>query len=177
MLSTYVGKRAASIRFERAQDGKPLVACEEDVRFSVAHSGDAAAIAVARGVDVGVDVEMRRRQLRRAERLARRLSVAEYASLRRMAGGDEGKMREPLVELWTRKEAFLKCTGEGVRRGLASFDMAVGGEARLLAVDGSREKAEGWSVRSLHSDMAGEDVFCTLVVATGEIGAVKVIDV
>lgn len=166
------------LRIGRADGGKPVLAGRADVRFSVAHSADAAAVAVARGLDVGVDVELRRRRLRRAERLAKRFSDGEYAALRRISGGDEERLRGAVLELWTRKEAFVKCTGEGIRRDLRSFEMAVGPEEepRLLTVDGSSEAAGRWSVRSLHSSLGEEDVFCTLVVGASEVESLKVID-
>lgn len=58
-----------------------------------------------------------------------------------------------MLLVWTRKEAFLKCTGEGIARGLMSFEVsAVGQEPRILSVDGDAEKAKRWSLYNVPMD-------------------------
>jgi len=53
--------------------------------------------------------------------------------------------------LWTRKEALLKATGEGITRSLSLVEVSFlpGEAARLLAVSGDAEKAAQWSLREL----------------------------
>jgi 4'-phosphopantetheinyl transferase len=91
--------------------GKPRVA-GVDLEFSVAHSGELALIAVAR-VAVGVDVE-------RVEPIAGDefvdlvafvLAATEQAEL--MTLGEDERL-EGYYRVWTRKEAYVKATGEGI---------------------------------------------------------------
>ena len=85
--------------------------------FSLSHGGELAVLALDGG-EVGVDVESARRpwRTRTAERMFR---PEERAALR--PGDGEG-----FFTLWTRKEAVLKCCGEGLRLSPASFSVLDG---------------------------------------------------
>ncbi len=128
---------------------------------------------------MGVDVELCGRSVSRVEQLAeRRLAPCEYFRLKEISEGNLEKMRSLFLELWTRKEAFVKCTGEGISRDLQSFVVSVDpeGKPKILEVDGCREKATQWSVHSLHTSIADENVFSSLVVASPEVLSLKIID-
>jgi 4'-phosphopantetheinyl transferase len=111
----------AELRIGRAPNGKPRLEQPGggDLRFSLSHSGDLVAVAVAHGREVGVDIQ-ETRPVGGLEAIAdRRFTAAEAAELRRL-GGDE---RLALFHrLWVRKEAYLKATGAGLRGSLASID-------------------------------------------------------
>ncbi len=96
------------------EHGKPYCC---GVHFSVSHSGTIAAIAVD-AYEVGVDTEVipSEDRLKIAERF---YHPAECAYVR---GADD----QPLAfcEIWTRKEAYLKMTGEGISADLTAFDSA-----------------------------------------------------
>ena len=53
--------------------------------------------------------------------------------------------------LWTRKEALLKATGEGITASLDQIEVSfVPGEpARFVAVAGNVERAAGWSLADI----------------------------
>jgi 4'-phosphopantetheinyl transferase len=95
--------------------GKPVLAGHHagGLHFSLSHSGWAVAVA-ASAHPVGVDLEAVRALA--AEDLAARFFTDDE---RRMVAGaaDPGAT---FVRLWTRKEALLKATGEGITGGLAS---------------------------------------------------------
>ena len=93
--------------------GKPYA--ENGLYFSVSHSGRVAAIAVD-DADIGLDVE----QLPDASRL--KIADRFYHPNERayvMAAGDR---RRAFCEIWTRKEAYLKMTGDGISTDLTAFD-------------------------------------------------------
>src|SRR5690606_21175696 len=79
------------------------------LRLSWSHSGDRVVVAVTPGTEVGVDVERIVPHAREtAERVLREPERAVLAALpepRRPAG---------FVRYWTRKEALLKATGDGL---------------------------------------------------------------
>lgn len=142
------------------------------LQFNVSHSNTVAFIAVANGYAVGIDVESRTRHLRNAARFAKRwFTPAELVQLQALSLPNIDVFRESLLEAWTRKEAFVKCTGEGIARDLRSFQVSIGpaDQCKLLTVDDSATEAENWHMRSLHAIIGGEhDVLSTLVVAAPE---------
>jgi 4'-phosphopantetheinyl transferase len=82
------------------------------MELSLSHSGRWAVVAVGRGAPVGVDVERLAGPFDPARLAARVLSAAELASYRGLAAT---RQRRAFVTYWTRKEAVLKATGEGLR--------------------------------------------------------------
>jgi 4'-phosphopantetheinyl transferase len=100
------------LEFEVGENGKPqLVQRFTDLRFNLSHTDGLALIAITRGREVGVDVE-------RVDETITFQHIAEhYFEPRelwdlRIAPPDERVTR--FFEVWTRKEAALKATGEGV---------------------------------------------------------------
>ena len=96
-------------------NGKPYLLGRPDFHFNLSHSGVWAVCAVA-DVEVGVDIQQYRGV---SGKLVRRFTNAEQQMLDSVEG--EEKMRL-LFEIWVRKEAFLKCTGEGLTRSTRSFE-------------------------------------------------------
>jgi 4'-phosphopantetheinyl transferase len=122
VIAACTGQRPAEVSFDRTcrqcgqPHGKPAVR-HGDLEFSVAHSGDLVAVAVATA-PVGVDVEQ-------LEERPHELGGGDPASLARMVLAAEeqavlatvaasGRARAFLVA-WTRKEAVTKATGDGLR--------------------------------------------------------------
>jgi 4'-phosphopantetheinyl transferase len=140
LLGHYLGLDPSRLRFGYGPRGKPFLAGEDELRFNVSHSGGLALLAFARGREVGVDVE-RERPVPEAEDIARRyFSAWEERELRLLT---EGERRAAFFRCWTRKEAFIKATGDGLSRPLDAFDvtLAPGEPARLVRVEGEPEAA------------------------------------
>lgn len=96
-----------------AERGKPYV--ESGVFFSVSHSRNIAAIAVDTK-EIGLDVE----QIVDVSRM----KIADrfyHPSERAYVTAAEDPLRA-FSEIWTRKEAYLKMTGEGIASDLTAFD-------------------------------------------------------
>jgi 4'-phosphopantetheinyl transferase len=96
-----------------AQHGKPWLPAVPEVAFSISHSGSCVAVAVLRDHPVGVDVEeVGRFDAAELDQLAAAtLAAEERAELARQPV--EGRALA-FTTYWTRKEAVLKATGEGV---------------------------------------------------------------
>jgi 4'-phosphopantetheinyl transferase len=83
--------------------------------FSLAHSGDAVAIAVGRG-PVGIDVEQA------ATGCVCSLASAMHAEDAALAGAlPEPERHAAIIRWWVRMEAVLKCTGTGIAHGMGAF--------------------------------------------------------
>ncbi|MFH1726104.1 MAG: 4'-phosphopantetheinyl transferase superfamily protein [Elusimicrobiota bacterium] len=114
ILARYAGSSPESLAFRYTRNGKPELASHgrrAPIAFSVAHSGDRALFAVTAGPAIGVDIERVRRKLDFEEIVRRHFSTAEIKTLR---GLPDDRRREAFFVYWTRKEAVLKATGEGL---------------------------------------------------------------
>ena len=100
------------IRF--GEHDKPYVA-DNSLHFSVSHSGSIVAIAIDKN-EIGLDVE----ELPRAERL-KVVDRFYHRNERKYVQKAEDKPRA-FCGIWTRKEAYLKMTGEGIGTDLTAFD-------------------------------------------------------
>ena len=92
--------------------GKPYFE-KGGIYFNISHSGGLQAVAVG-DCEVGVDLE----KLREVDlRVARRFTEREYDYVM----GCDREYR--FVEVWTKKEAYLKYKGTGISGGFKSFDV------------------------------------------------------
>jgi 4'-phosphopantetheinyl transferase len=116
ILATYGGIHPSALVFFIHKSGKP--ALMEGPHFNLSHSDGLAVMAVSRHCEVGIDIE-RVRPL--ADRFADRFfSPAEAHAL---AAVPEGEREMARIRLWTRKEALLKATGQGLRRDTRTFSV------------------------------------------------------
>ena len=147
----YLQAKPAALRFEYTTNGKPVFANEfasAGLHFNLAHSEDLVLIAVTRIGAIGVDVEWVRLVKEMDELVARFFSRREAQLFQKL--GNEEKP-DAFFNLWTRKEALLKATGEGITRSLSLVEVSFlpGEPARLLAVAGDPSKAAQWTIREL----------------------------
>ncbi len=150
LLGRYLAVDPRRVEIRLLPGGKPILGTGDDVplRFNVSHSGPLALIALARGREVGVDLEAERPLSDMTSLAESTFSPVEVAAWRALAPADRPAA---FFQAWTRKEAFLKATGEGLLRALDSFDVALGpGEpARLLRVEGPPGELERWRLVAL----------------------------
>jgi len=125
------GAGAAALAFDRtcrcgAAHGRPVL--PGGPGFSLTHAGDLVGVAVRPDGAVGLDVERERDVADLAELAAHVRSPAERA---RAAPDRAGFFR-----LWTRKEALLKATGEGLATPMAALTLADDGAVQEWAGHG-----------------------------------------
>jgi 4'-phosphopantetheinyl transferase len=123
ILSNLTGAPMDAITFGAGEYGKPfLVAPQSTLHFNAAHSGGMGLVAVADGCEVGIDIETVDPE-RDMEPIAHRyFRPEEYAALSRLRDMERART---FTAVWTRKEAYLKARGTGIRGGLASFSVTV----------------------------------------------------
>lgn len=93
--------------------GKPHLANHE-LHFSVSHSQDWIMLAFAQS-PLGVDVQ-HKKTLPHMQLLAKRFFSADEQAYM-------GDHHDRFFQIWTLKEAYLKATGEGIRRELSRFSV------------------------------------------------------
>lgn len=107
------------IRFAMNEYGKPSLSGYGHFQYNISHSGDWVAVFIS-NTPVGIDVEeVRPIDMNIAESF---LSVQEF---NRLMSHHEGERLPRFYELWTLKESYIKCKGEGLSIPLHSFSILV----------------------------------------------------
>lgn len=105
---------------KRTASGKPYLPSHPDFRYNFSDSGDYLVLAVSPDRPIGVDLQkivpVRSGPLKMAERF---FHPAEIRLLSACENAEEQYLL--FFRIWTIKEAFLKCTGEGLSGGLSRF--------------------------------------------------------
>jgi 4'-phosphopantetheinyl transferase len=122
LLAAYVDRPAGALHFSAGAHGKPALA-EPDPAFNLSHAGDIVLIGVAPNRrHLGVDVEPHRSVHEMTELVGNCFSATEATAWRRLPASQR---EAAFFRAWTRKEAFIKATGEGLSRPLASFTVSI----------------------------------------------------
>ena len=151
VLGDACGSDARSVSFVAGHNGKPMLGDQRGdspLHFNLSHSGALAVVALTRVGPLGVDVEATRRIADRDAVVARFFSEAEQAAYRALPEEARGVA---FYNGWTRKEAVIKATGEGLSADLGAFDVSLAPDEppRTLAVGGSVAAARRWQLFSL----------------------------
>lgn len=128
LLADVSGLSPNVIRFATKPSGKPYMVAEPSVappHFNLSSSDDAVLIGLSNQVELGVDIECHR-EWNELEAVAEHvLHAEEYSAWRELP---ESEKLPRFFDLWTMKEAALKCLGVGLAVEPASF--------QVLAADG-----------------------------------------
>ncbi|MEM8638590.1 MAG: 4'-phosphopantetheinyl transferase superfamily protein [Cyanobacteria bacterium P01_G01_bin.54] len=128
LLGDYLGIAPEAVAFCYGDRGKPYLA-EHAVQFNLSHSGDWVVYAFTGDRPIGVDIE----QLQRTKDwlpLAERFFCTSEAQA--LAALPLSHQTPAFFKLWTRKEAYLKATGEGLQ-GLQDVAIAVNAPEQVIA--------------------------------------------
>ena len=116
MLSKMLLVPFSDIELEHSSKGKPFVKNHEGVYFNISHTKNACA-GVFAPFEVGIDIEhVRPTDLTIAKRFFTQ-NEQNYIF------EDETNSISRFFDVWTKKEAYIKLTGEGFARPLSSFDV------------------------------------------------------
>lgn len=148
LLAAYAGVAdPATLRFVAGPHGKPALESPGPLHFNWSHAGDLAVVAITQAGDVGVDVE----EIGRfadldavAQRVFSAVELAEYQAL------DSEARRRAFFNAWTRKEAFIKATGEGMTRPLQGFDVVLvpGEPPAIRRIEDAGDDTSRWSLHA-----------------------------
>jgi 4'-phosphopantetheinyl transferase len=151
LLAEYLTIPAAEIRFEYLTSGKPQLAAEQNLRalqFNVSHSANVALIAVGSEHRLGVDIEKIRDDVDTTTLAERFFSLRERAGLQALPD----HLRVPgFFACWTRKEAFLKATGDGLSFPLEDFSVTTHPDLgpEIEEIKGSADEGKQWFLADL----------------------------
>ncbi len=150
LLAEYVDMPPEQFVFRYGSNEKPSLA-GPGPHFNLSHSGALALYAVCADVEVGIDVELYDPDFAGQRIPERFFSPDEVSALRALP---EPEQARGFLELWTRKEAFIKARGDGLSLALDSFSVTLGrGRPRLLRTGWSQSEPDLWSFLDLsHKD-------------------------
>jgi len=160
ILSGYLNLDPSTIAFAYSSKEKPSLAepqMASGLTFNVSHSAGVALFAFAREREIGVDIEQVR-STSDLDGIARRFfSAAEQRQF--FAFPPDEKIRA-FYRCWTRKEAYIKATGDGLSLPLSQFDVSLesgsklgsskhGSKNALLATRPDPSAARQWHLREV----------------------------
>jgi len=135
ILSTYTGSTPLSLVFRTGPYGKPFLSSPAiNIPFSLSHTGGLALLAISSESSLGVDVEYVH-QIDELEEMSRHFfALSETGEI--MALAPQNRL-SAFFACWTRKEAFVKALGKGLRVRLDQFRVTVRPEEppRLVSCD------------------------------------------
>jgi 4'-phosphopantetheinyl transferase len=150
VLSRYLATNPAQITFTYGPHGKPaLCGSFTPLQFNLAHSENLALLAVNLHHPIGVDVELIKPLADAEQLVARFFSPRENAAFQQLPPEQKPNA---FFNLWTRKEAWLKATGEGIAHSLKLVEVSFlpGEPARLLSLPSRGIPNERWTLHSLN---------------------------
>jgi 4'-phosphopantetheinyl transferase len=121
-----------------------------DLRFNLSHSNGMALFGFTRSHEVGVDIEYIQQLTDLSGIAANTLSAGEIAELSALTPEDQ------LIGFfngWTRKEAILKATGEGIASGMNQIEVSLAPTTpcRIVSFQGKTVDCSKWSLYHLDS--------------------------
>lgn len=123
IISNSLNKSHDEIVFYYTKKNKPFIKDKinnKTIEFNVSHSEQCILVAVTLDNRVGVDVEKINAKIEFESLSARFFSNKENELLRSL---EASKKLDAFYSIWTRKEAFIKATGEGIAYGLDNFSV------------------------------------------------------
>ncbi len=158
ILSKYVGGTPENLPLATAAQGKPFLDMAGAPQFNVTHARGKALIAVA-PMAVGIDLEFAR-PVRQLDRLVEHyFAPAEEKALTALP---DDQRAQAFLAAWTRKEACLKATGEGIAGGLHRYHVTLRANehAQLISIDGNETAARAWTLHAFRAFEDGQAAIC-----------------
>ena len=147
LLGHYLKTPPRDLHFNYGAKGKPSLAGAR-IQFNASHSGDLALLAFTLDCELGVDAEVIR-PMPDIEDIAKRFfSTEETAELMSLSAAQR---EQGFFLCWTRKEAYIKATGEGLSAPLDGFRVTLrpGETARIVHFGHDIDAARAWSLHNL----------------------------
>ncbi len=124
-LSYYLDISAEDILFDYGHNGKPQLLQEQNpdnIQFNLSHSGNLAILAICKTQALGVDIESIQRRTDWQGVMKRFFTPNEQQAIMKLP---EEQQKAAFYTVWTRKEAHMKVTGEGLKLPPSHFEVSV----------------------------------------------------
>ncbi len=156
-LANTIQQAPEKIVINKTATGKPYLADYPDLVFNISHTTDLFLIAIAKNCQLGIDVEQRRSRLNLNGLVSKCFSEEEQTYWRQLADAEQ---LSTFYKYWTRKEAFVKATGQGIVLGLNQCVIDANNINQFLSIPKQCTAVNDWFVYDLD---VGEQHFAALV--------------
>jgi 4'-phosphopantetheinyl transferase len=151
ILASYLAADPKGLSFSYSKTEKPSLGraqADSGIAFNVSHSGGIALLGFTRRREIGVDIEQVRREAD-YEAIARRFFSAHEQN--QLAALPAKEKVDAFFRCWTRKEAYIKATGDGLSLPLSQFDVSLvaGEKSALLATRPDGLEAGRWLLQDV----------------------------
>ena len=153
LIESYLGSAPGDVHFYYSAAGKPFLARDcggDELSFNMSDSGELAVYAFTlseTSPTIGIDVEQIEPAVAQERISEHFFSAYEIATLRALPAAER---IHGFFNCWTRKEAYLKATGDGLTLPLDQFDVSLtpGEPAELLRAAGGIDTSH-WVLHEL----------------------------
>jgi len=148
ILSQYLNFPPQNLKFTYSKQGKPTLLTETPIYFNLSHSHEITLYAITLNREIGIDLEFLR-PITEAENIVKNYFSNKESALFNTISSDQKP--EAFFNAWTRKEAYLKATGQGLSQPLKEVEVnfTPGEPAKLLSIKGDTQKASEWTLKHL----------------------------
>ena len=148
ILSYYLDIKPSSVKFSYTPNGKPFVE-NSPLKFNLSHTKTIVVYAFTLTDEIGIDTE-RLRVIPDSIRIAERFfSSYERVDLRNVP---RDQIDYAFLNCWTRKESFIKASGEGLSYSLKNFSVSVIPESApgVLWIKDKEYEANEWALHDIN---------------------------
>lgn len=163
LLSRHLPIAPAAIVFAYMKNGKPFVAGNTaQIHFNLSHSEERALYALSRSCRLGVDIECLNRDIDWRGLASRFFTHSESTALQQLPVSSRNRA---FFACWTRKEAIIKATGDGLSLPLDQFEVTVEPDAEPRILAAATLRIADWT---LYTADVGNAYVATVAAYAGE---------
>lgn len=148
-LASHLNIAPESILYHQEPNGKPYLN-NHPCHFNLSHAGEYALIGIA-DQPIGVDIE--KISSRGGMDIAKRFFHPDESTW--LQAQPTGEQQSAFFWLWTRKEAFVKCTGKGIAEQLDQFSVLTD---HFVFDNKNYHLADGPNLAGYHTALAMSDI-------------------
>ncbi|MEY3288945.1 MAG: hypothetical protein RLZZ419_1187 [Pseudomonadota bacterium] len=168
LLGQLLNQAPEKISIKKSEYGKPYLVDYPELAFNISHTADKVVIALGWNCHLGIDIEICKPRINVSGLVNKCFAKEEIAYWTLLP---EVQKTQEFYRFWTRKEAFVKATGQGIISGLNNCVVNPEKPVGFLRVPDLCGKASAWHIVDIEM---GDDV-CSALVADKKLSVIKLV--
>jgi 4'-phosphopantetheinyl transferase len=149
LLSKTLNLAPEKITIKKAEHGKPYLVDYPELAFNLSHSAEKMIMAFAWNCRIGVDIEIIKQRVNVIGLVNKCFGVEEITYWNQLPDTEKNQV---FYRFWTRKEAFVKATGEGILLGLNHCVINPENPKEFLRIPNQCGKPSEWHLQDIDLD-------------------------